>query len=291
MLSCGFSESGVRTLIASGRLHGIHRGVYAFSPAALTREGNLLAAVLACRQGSLLNSRSAAGHRGLITNSSSVIDVMCTHRVRRPGIRAHAMAALAPQDRTTHLAIPCTSIARTLLDLAALGRPGELEGALAQAEALGLFDLFALRDVLARNPGARGARRLRSALPSLAEERPEFASEFERKFLPITRSAGMPEPLVNHAIQLPDGTIEVDYYWPALRLVVELDGYRFHRHHRSFRDDRRRDRRLAAAGIHCLRYVWEDLEDRSRIERELQQVRLHRELSFPSSRGTELSPR
>ena len=287
MLSCGFSESGVRTLVAAGRLHRIHRGVFALSPAALTREGNLLAAVLACGPGSLLASRSAAGHHGLITNGSSLIDVMAPRRIRRPVIRSHAMAALAPRDRTTVLAIPCTSVARTLLDLAAAGRPGELDNALAQAEALGLFDLIALRDVLARNAGARGVRRLRSALPALAEERPEFASEFERRFLPITRSAGMPEPLVNHVIQLPDGPIEIDFHWPGLGLVVELDGYRFHGHRRSFRDDRRRDRRLAAVGVHCLRYVWEDLDDEPRIERELRQVRLQRELSFPSPRRTE----
>src|SRR6188508_222241 len=96
MLSCGFSESGVRSLVAAGRLHRIHRGVFALSPAALTREGNLLAAVLACGPGSLLASRSAAGHHGLITNGSSLIDVMAPRRIRRPVIRSHAMAALAP---------------------------------------------------------------------------------------------------------------------------------------------------------------------------------------------------
>ncbi len=97
--------------------------------------------------------------------------------------------------------------------------------------------------------------------------------------MPISRSAGMPEPLINHTIQLSDGPIEVDFYWPELRLVVELDGFRFHGQRRNFREDRRRDRRLGVHGIHCLRYVWEDLDDRPGIELELRQIRLQREAS------------
>ena len=82
----------------------------------------------------------------------------------------------------------------------------------------------------------------------------------------------MPEPLINHVIPLPDGPIEPDYYWPGFRLAVECDGYEFHRDRRAFRNDRRRDRRLAAAGIRVLRYVWEDLDDPGAIRRELNRI-------------------
>ena len=197
---------------------------------------------------------------------------MAMGNVRRPGIRGHRMPVLEPCDRAVHLGIPCTSVARTLLDLAAVARAGELEQALEQAEAMGEFDLNAISDVIERNEGQRGVRRLRASLVAMTLEGPEFRSEFERRFLPIARSAGLPEPLINHVIQLPDGPIEVDFHWPDLRLVVEADGYRFHRHRREFREDRRRDRRLAGVGIHSLRYVWEDLEDPAAIRRELREV-------------------
>jgi very-short-patch-repair endonuclease len=71
---------------------------------------------------------------------------------------------------------------------------------------------------------------------------------------------------------LEDGTIEVDFYWPTSRLVVEVDGYGFHRSRRAFREDRRRDRRLAAAGIRTLRFVWEDLDLPDRIGNELAKI-------------------
>jgi hypothetical protein len=272
LVACGFTPSGVQKLAKAGKLHRIHRGVYSLSPAALPRPGNLLAAVLACGSGTLLASRSVAGHYGLITNSSSLIDVISPHRVRRPGIRARQVPELDARDRTKHLEVPCTSVARTLLDLAAFGRPGELRSALEQAEVLGLFDLDAISDVIRRNEGRRGVGLLRSSLVAMTIDGPKLRSRFERRFLPISRSVGLGEPLNNHVIQLPGGAIEVDCYWPDHHLVVECDGYRFHKDRHAFRTDRRRDRRLAAVGIHCLRYVWEDLEDRDAIRRELLEV-------------------
>ena len=227
------------SLAQARRLHRVHRGVYALGPAALTHEGNLMAAVLACGPGSLLAGLSAGAHHGLIRNSSALIDVATPRRVRQPGIRAHTLA-LADVDRTERLGIPCTSIARTLLDVAAR-RPTVLP-ALEQAVRIETFDLRAIDDVLARNPGARGARRLRLALAVVTAGGPKFRSEFERRFLPITRAAGMPGPLVNHTIVLEGGAIEVDFFWPDLNLVVEVDGFRFHRDRGAFRNDRRRDR-------------------------------------------------
>ncbi|MEZ5156448.1 MAG: type IV toxin-antitoxin system AbiEi family antitoxin domain-containing protein [Solirubrobacterales bacterium] len=271
LIDHGFSPGGVRRLARAGRLHRIHRGVYALGPAALSPLGNRMAAVLACGPGSLLAGRSAGAHLGLIANSSSSIDVMTPRQVRRRGIRAHAISILAPPDRMIHLSVPCTSVARTMLDLAAARRT-DVGAALEGAEALGTFDLRALTDVIERNAGHRGVRRLREAVATMTAPGPRFRSEFERRFLPIAGSAGLPEPLINQTIALTGGAIEVDYHWPDLHLVVECDGYEFHRRRRDFREDRRRDRRLAAVGIQCLRYVWEDLADPDGIVRELREV-------------------
>lgn len=267
----GFTVDGVGQLARVGRLHRVHRGVYALGPASLSPPGNRIAAVLACGPGSLLAFRSAGSHLELAANSSSLVDVMTPRQARRRGIRAHALPALTAADRIVRDGIPCTSVARTLLDLAAAGTT-DVRPALEQAEALGEFDLRAFAEVLERNAGHRGARRLRDALAAMTGPGPRFRSEFERRFRPICRAAGMGEPLINEVVRLPDGPLEVDYLWPDLRLVVECDGYEFHRSRRDFRNDRRRDRRLAAAGIHCLRYVWEDLDDPGRIERELRAI-------------------
>lgn len=245
-----------------------------------------MAAVLACGPGSLLIGPSAGAHRRLIRNSGAFIDVATTRRVRQPGIRAHELA-LVDDDRSEWLGIPCASVARTLLDIAAI-RPSELVGALEQAEVLEVFDLTAIKAVIARNEGQRGVRRLRRAVAAMAVVGPRFRSEFERRFLPITRAAGFPEPLINHVITLPDGPIEVDFYWPRLALVIEVDGYGYHQGRRAFRTDRQRDRRLKAAGISSIRYVWEDLDAPARIVAELSHIR---ELSIAGSHSRYLTSR
>ena len=65
-------------------------------------------------------------------------------------------ASLDARDTTTHEGIPITTIARTLLDLAATVRPDRLERALAQAERLQLYDHRAITDVLSEATGTEG---------------------------------------------------------------------------------------------------------------------------------------
>jgi hypothetical protein len=239
-----------------------------------------MGAVLACGPGSLLAGLSSGSHYGLITYTGARVDVATSRQIRRPGIRSHVIK-LADVDRSEHLGIPCTSVARTMLDIAAR-RPNVLP-ALEQAEQLGIFDLHAINDVIARNPGHRGVRVLRQARDAIAAGGPRFRSELERQILPVFREAGLPDPLVNHTIMLEDGPIEVDFYWSTLQLVVEVDGYRFHRGRRAFREDRRRDRRLMAAGIRSLRFVWEDITDRAAL---LADLRHAHEAAITSSPGT-----
>lgn len=159
-----------------------------------------------------------------------------------------------------------------MLDLAASTRAGELGAAIDQALTLGVYDKRAVDDVIARNAGHRGVGRLRRAVEGLTVSAVVLRSEFERRFRPIAQATGLGEPLVNHTITLPDGAVEVDFYFPSVSLVVELDGYEFHKGPAEFKRDRRRDRRLAAVGIEVMRFVWEDLDDPGGIRRELNEV-------------------
>jgi very-short-patch-repair endonuclease len=52
---------------------------------------------------------------------------------------------------------------------------------------------------------------------------------------------------------------EVDAVWDAHRLVVEVDGYRYHRTRAKFERDRRKDTRLLLAGYRVLRITWRQL--------------------------------
>src|SRR3954453_4299403 len=115
----GLSASAVQKRTANGHLHRVHRGVYAVGYRRLTERGRWMAAVLTFGPGAVLSHRDAAALLGLRQDRRPRIDVTVP-RVgvrRRPGIDAHVSATVRPADVTVQEGIPCTSVARTLLDL------------------------------------------------------------------------------------------------------------------------------------------------------------------------------
>jgi very-short-patch-repair endonuclease len=254
----GFGRSAVTRRVRAGRLHRLYLGVYAVGHVHLSREGRRLAAVLACGEGAVLSHRSAAAHWGLLQTSQARVDVTARRGRRRvEGIRLHWSRSLAAQDTTTRQGIPITSIARTLLDLAATVRPDRLERALAQAERLQLYDQAAIADVLSRSNGHRG----RAALARATAREPRLTrSELEAIFLRLVRQAGLPEPQSNLPLAALDHPrLEPDFYWPTHRLVVETDGWETHGTHAAFQTDRRRDASLVAAGWRVMRFTYDDV--------------------------------
>jgi very-short-patch-repair endonuclease len=74
-------------------------------------------------------------------------------------------------------------------------------------------------------------------------------SDLERDFLAICRTFGVPEPEVN----VPIGPYRVDFLWRGHCLIVEVDGYVYHRGRQAMRDDNDRDLELARRGLRVIR--------------------------------------
>jgi very-short-patch-repair endonuclease/predicted transcriptional regulator of viral defense system len=253
----GLTASAVRSRVASGRLHRVHRGVYAVGHGRLTVEGQWIAAVLACGSKAVLSHRSAAALWGLRSDNRARTDVSVPSRSARsrPGIDVHPSVTLTPADRTIRDGIPCTTLARTLVDLAEVDSPRGVERAIEQAEVLRLFDLRAVEEVLARANGRRGAAVLTAVLARL-EEPALTDSELEERFLTLCRAASLPSPEVNEWLVIDDEpAIKADFLWREKRLVVETDGWEAHGTRQAFERDRRRDERLKLAGYEPLRFT------------------------------------
>jgi very-short-patch-repair endonuclease len=165
------------------------------------------------------------------------------------GVRCHTSCSLRRQDHTTIDGVPVTSIERTLLDLAAIYAPQRLRSTIEAAQRRDLLDRRRFDALLAHSAGHHGAGPLKRALAELGDEAPWTQSDLERHFLELIREARLPEPRTNVIV---DGEL-VDVCWPAHNLIVELDGYDFHRGKRTFEDDRRKDTTHLLAGRRSIR--------------------------------------
>jgi hypothetical protein len=261
--SLGLGRSGVSKRASSGRLYRVHRGVYAVGRPRLTQHGHWMAAVLACGPRAALSHRSCAGLHAVRQDSRARIDVSVpTSSTRtRPNIDLHRSTTLTTDDITTVEGIPCTTVARMLVDLGDVASPRAVEQALDQAEILRLFDLRAVRAALERAGPRRGAGVLRALLEAYSG--PTITRrELEELMLALCRKASFPSPAVNAWITLDDGiAYQADFLWRAEKLIAETDGRETHMTAKAFEHDRLRDQRLAMAGYTVVRFTWRQVAD------------------------------
>jgi hypothetical protein len=261
LLGLGLGRGAIARRVEMKRLHLIHRGVYAVGHRRISRMGWWMAAVLACGPDAVLSHRSAAVLWGILEGSPASVDVTAPRELAgRAGIRVHT-AALADDERTVEAGIPVTTVARTLLDLAAVLQLHELNRALERAEALRLSDPTPLVALVTRHRRRRGTARLKKALEQGPLRPAVTKSELERRFLTFLEQAGLPRPQTNVWLEIAGDWIEVDCAWPEQRVIVELDSRAYHQTGAAFERDRRRDRRLLAAGWRVARVTDKAMED------------------------------
>ena len=250
----------IETRVARGVLLRLHRGVYAVGHRQLRREGRLLAAVLAAGPGAVLSHRDAAGLHGLRPANHERVDVSSMRRMRgrMPGIEIHHTTVQGPLDVTVIRSIPVTTVARTLVNLAGIVPKDQLAKALSRAELGNVLDVRAIERVLERTRQRRGPGHaaIREALAHQADHGPTLTrSELEDRFVALLDAYRLPRSKMNFHVE----GFEVDACWPERRLVVELDGYIYHRDKPAFQRDREKGNALTQAGWTLLRYTYDDV--------------------------------
>jgi len=255
----GLDKSAISRRSKRGRLHRIHRGVYAVGHRAPSWHARWMAAVLACGEDAVLSHGSAASLWGLLKPIEGTIHVSIpstSGRKIRRGIHVHRCPSLSPPAEpssspsyppaeggrgrrllttpalTTHRDnIPVTTVPRTIEDLRASSLPEYLlRRAIRQAELKGL------------------------RLEGIESDRTR--SDLERAFLALFAHHRIPAPEVNPKL----GRYEVDFLWRAEKLVVEADTFTYHRGSVSFESDHARDLDLRQQGYVVLRFTDRQLE-------------------------------
>lgn len=257
LLAHGVSRHEIEHRVRTGRLIPVHRGVYAVGHAALARHGRRMAAVLTGGAGAVLLGRSAAEHWVLRPDARSVYEIATPRSLRPlPGI-LRRQRHLPADETTVHEGIPVTTVARTLLDLAAVLDVHRLRRVITEAERQRLGDRVGLPALVRRHPRSPGVAKLRAILAREALDADATESELELDFVAFAAAARLPAPRTGH----PVGPFVVDAAWPAGRVAVEVDSRAFHADPQAFEDDRRRDRILAAAGWLVVRVTARQLRE------------------------------
>lgn len=254
LLAAGLTPDAIALRLRRGRLHSVHRGVYAVGHSYLAPLARERAALLACGEGALLSHRSAAALWAFVAPGRGPIDVTVVGRERtvRPGIRAHRARALAPEDGTLRRGLALTAPARTLLDLAEVATSQEeVEEAVGKARVARWVTPASLLAYANAATGHHGARTLKAVVSQAAAE--GFTrSKAERKLLALLRAARLPMPVTNAVLF----GRERDAVWRVQRVVVEFDGWAVHSGRHAFEHDRLRVGELAAHGWRTVPVTW-----------------------------------
>lgn len=264
LAALGLSGNAVRKRLSIGRLHRIYRTVYSLVPQRmLTRRGRWMAAVLACGEASSLSIHAAGALSGLRQTARTYIDITVPGRTQRRhrGVRVHRSMTLTAADVTAVDGIPCTTIARTLFDMAGELTLRQVERAFDQAEAMEVLDLRAIDDQLERNSTAPAVGKIRTVLAEHRIGSTLTDSDLEEMMLGLLRQAGCPMPELQASIDPGDGDLMIaprDFVWRRYKVDLETDGGR-HRTMLQMRTDNRNDRRLRDAGWVVIRVGRQDL--------------------------------
>ncbi|MBS1863186.1 MAG: type IV toxin-antitoxin system AbiEi family antitoxin domain-containing protein [Actinobacteria bacterium] len=232
--AAGVGRTEVTRRVEAGRLHRLHRGVYAVGHRSLSWRGRWMAGVLAAGDGAVLSHASAAalwGYLRPIRGPVQVTVAAAARRESRSGLQIHRSRTLAPHHLTRRHGIAVTTPARTIADIRGTVEPYLFRRALRQAELAG------------------------HSVPHLDLVK-RSRSDLELLFLALCDAHAIPRPLVNHRV----AGRRVDFFWAERRVAVETDSWEYHRGSVALEDDHARDLALRARGIAVRRYTGAQLE-------------------------------
>lgn len=254
------SSSGVQRALAASRLLRVHKGVYAVGRPPTHALERAMAAVLACGDGGALS-----GAAGLalweLGEWPRVLEVTSPHERRIPGLVHRRCRTLSRRDVRRRHAIPVLSPARLILERAPHLSHGGLARIVNEALRRRLVTREGLAELLSRRARQPGASMLRSFTAEVAGP---TRSELEDSFREMCARFGLPQP---ETCVVVDG-YEVDAFFRAEGVIVELDGWRFHGDRESFETDRERDAHALAHGNCTLRLTHARLASRPAAEAE-----------------------
>lgn len=260
LLELHHKPGGIDWMVRSGTLSPIVGGAYRLLPASGAID--LVRGAVATLPGAVVSHQSAAYllHFPRLPEQVATVTVESHTTHEFPGVTVRRCDDLTDQDVMRVDGLPCTSVPRTLFDLARLLSDREFDAigeALLIAERLVLEQFIAATDRLARQGkgGSRNAKRF------IDRRVGHPGTVLERLGREAIVAAGLPLPIPELPIPWLRSSRFDDAY-PELRVAIEWDSRAWHLQRAAMRSDRQRDREAAAHNWILLRFTWEDVTER-----------------------------
>ncbi|MBX3287109.1 MAG: type IV toxin-antitoxin system AbiEi family antitoxin domain-containing protein [Actinobacteria bacterium] len=259
----GLTRHQVQHRVSTGQWERLHPGVFRIAGAPVTWLQAAAGACLGAPPGAAAShlTSAALAELGEAPPVPPHVTVTPGRSSRMAGVIVHR-APLPPMDLTIIDGIPCTTVARTLVDCASIVGPIRLQRLVDEALHRRLVttdQLAAVWDGVRRGPGRSGEAKLRAAVgPWVGPILPGSPAEVRLRQRIV--AWGLPEPALQVAVRDEAGQVigRVDAGWPDVLVGIEYDGARWHGPSR-WAADHERQRRLEAIGWIILRAERSDL--------------------------------
>ncbi len=258
----GMADSTVRDIAAREGWERAGRGLFYLPGSSASFQRDVATALLRMGEPSVASHDTAAALWGLAPPHERPIHVMVPHdraAAQTAAVRTHRTRRWDDEDLSTRDGVPCLTVERTLVEMAAVGSH-VARGLVVEAVRRGLTTPARLARRAAALRGVPGSRRAHGFAAMLAEGR--FDSEAERIARDVVDRLGLRAHREPYAVRLPNGRRAlVDIALVDLRVAIEVDGFRFHRSHDDLRRDHERQNQLHAAGWIVVRVGWQRLHE------------------------------
>ncbi|MEN8113974.1 MAG: type IV toxin-antitoxin system AbiEi family antitoxin domain-containing protein [Actinomycetota bacterium] len=260
---CGLNRHAVRYRLRIGRWTRVSRSVYRLIE--MNEPSQRLRAAIAALPNSVVSHESAAEMHGIprVRRGIAVVSVHSRTTHAFPGVMVRRNHDLLPHHTEICGDLPCTTLPRTVVDLAALLHPkhvGRIVDDLVAEKRIGTQQLSDILDDVARR-GKPGSTTIRTILANRGTGPDRNATVLERRGLAVLLEGGLPAPLLELAIPW-NPTRRFDACYPEWRIAIEWDSRRWHQSDEAFEQDRERDRSALLHGWCVYRFTWRDVTQR-----------------------------
>jgi len=264
LIARGVPPRTIASAVDRARLFTIYPGVYLVGRPQLSEQALLVASLLAAGEGSALDGRTAAAIWGFhrhrnpveVSNPGVVKNRRALIRIEGeswwPYLLAHQSDPRSEGEVTFKRGIALTTPARTLQDCAARLGKQQFRRAFMEADRLELLDDRALAASASRSQGRKGGGLFKAMVYRRIPNIKEARSILEGLVLDLVETNQVPAPEINRKTH----QYRPDFRWQDQGVLVEADGYEFHRGKEAFENDTLRQNRLRAEGWQVLRFTW-----------------------------------